>query len=355
MIKFDERDTMFARMGYKANQKCYNDYYKRHPEKKEFDDYLRSLPNIASEGTMSYHPINSMFPNSIFEFLGDIKHLSSGNESNEKVPVDPEIISKKIKKFLKYVGAVEVGICEMKEEFYYSYRGRSEELYGKEVKEKHKYGIAFLVEMNKEMLNRAPMLEELFEVTKGYLNAGIIGMVGSYFIRSLGYKARNNMDGNFLSVVPLVAEEAGLGQIGRNGILTTKKYGSRVRIGVITTDMPLIVDEKEDWGLDEFCQMCGKCIKTCPGKAIPIKKTLEENDKLRWKINHETCYERWRSLGTDCGICIVSCPFSQGVDENLIKDIKYDKEAIKKILREHEKEHGIREFIREPLDILLED
>ncbi|BEP29631.1 4Fe-4S dicluster domain-containing protein [Helicovermis profundi] len=352
MKKFDERDIMFSRMTYGKGSYEYNEYYSRNPDKKEFDDYLRELPNICGEGTMAYHPINAKFPDTIFRFLGDIKHLSSGKKSEIETPVESIEITKRIKKFLKYLGAVEVGICEMKDEFYYSYRGRSSEVYGKKVTEKHKYAICFLVEMDKEMMNRAPMLEEVIEVTKGYLNAGIIGMIGSYFIQDLGYDARNQMDGNFLSVVPLVAREAGLGSLGRNGILTTKKYGSRVRIGVITTDIPLEIDEKDDWGLEEFCEICGKCIKTCPGKSIPINKITDENDNLRWKINHETCYERWRSLGTDCGICITACPFSQGVDYKKINEMKGNKDKMKEILRKHEKDHGIREFIKTPLEIL---
>ncbi len=352
MKKFDERDIMFSRMSYEKGSISYKDYYSRHPEKKEFDDYLRTLPNICGIGTETYHPINSKFPDSIFRFLGDIKELSSGEKAKKVTEVNSVEMSSRIKKFLKFLGADAVGISEMKDEFYYSHRGRNSKVYGNEVVEKHKYAISFLVEMDKSMMNRAPMLEEVIEVTKGYLNAGIIGLVGSYFIRDLGYDARNQMDGNFLSVVPLVARDAGLGEIGRNGLLTTKKYGSRVRIGVITTDMPLEVDKREDWGLEEFCKICGKCIKTCPGKSISIKKTYDENDMLRWKINHETCYEQWRRLGTDCGICIVACPFSQGIDETLINEMKGNKNKMMKILRKHEKEHGIREFIKNPLDIV---
>ena len=228
MSRYDERDTMFARMGYEKGSKQYEDYYKRNPDKKENDDRLKTLPNLCSEGTMSYHPVNSKIPDSIFHLLGDINKYSEGEKNGQKTDVSPQEITTRLKKVLKHMGAVEVGICEMKDEFYYSNRGRKPENYGDPVKPSGKYGIVFAVEMDRDMINRAPMIEEVIEVSLGYLNAGVIGLVGTYFIRELGYDARNHMDGNYLVIAPLVAQAAGIGQIGRMGILTTKKYGPRV-------------------------------------------------------------------------------------------------------------------------------
>ena len=38
------------------------------------------------------------------------------------------------------------------------------------------------------------------------------------------------------------------------------------------------------------------------------------------------------NLETGCGICMASCPFSQGVDPNLIKEMKGNKDIILKII-----------------------
>lgn len=351
-MKIDERDTMFARMGYKEGSHQYEDYYRRNPELKDDDDRIRELPNLLSEGTMAYHPVNAMLPDAVFQLLSDINVFSEGVTSSNKTEVDPKEISEKIKKFARYFGAVDVGICEMEDDFYYSYRGRKPECYGDEIKTSHKYGIAFTVEMDKDMINRAPMLEEVIAVSKGYLDAGVIGLVLSYFIRSLGYETRNHMDGNYLVVAPLVAEKAGLGQIGRMGLLNTKKYGPRVRIGVVTTDLELIPDKPEDYGFPEFCEICAKCVRTCPSKSIPIERKTMIDGKLRWKIDQMKCYERWRSLGTDCGVCLSSCPFSQGIDIDLINQMKSNKDVMQRILREHEEKYGIRNFNNKPMDIV---
>lgn len=352
MKRIDERDTMFARMSYEKDSKEYHDYYKRNPDKKQIDDEFRELPNICGEGTATFHPIHSPFADAGFRFLGDIKKYVEGEVNKNKVEVTAEEITSKIKKLSKYIGAKLVGITKMQDYHYYSHRGRNPETYGNKIEKFHKYGIVFAVEMDKDMINRAPQCEEVIAVTKGYIDSAIIGMWISYYIRELGYDARNHMDGNYLVVAPLVAMDAGLGEIGRNGLLITKKYGQRVRLGVITTDMPLIVDKREEFGIKEFCKICNKCSKTCPGKAIPKDDMKMIDGKLRWQIEQEKCYGMWRRLGTDCGVCLSTCPFTQGISLENIDKMKGSKEHMEKILKEYEEEHGIRPYIREPLDLL---
>ncbi len=91
----------------------------------------------------------------------------------------------------------------MKPEYYYTLRGRKTENYKEPVEAKDHYAIVFAVEMDQEMINRAPQLEEVIAVVKGYMDAGMIGMVLSYMIRELGYEARNHMDGNYLLIARL--------------------------------------------------------------------------------------------------------------------------------------------------------
>lgn len=350
--RIDERETMFARMNYKVGSDQYEDYYKNHPEHKERDDHMRTLPHICGEGTMTYHPIHSRFADSVFRMLGDINPLSEGPHQPERVETSPKEMTEIIKKYAKFYGAVDVGITKMKPEYYYSHRGRKRENYGDIVEAKDHYAIVFAVEMDQDMINRAPQIEEVIAVVKGYMDAGMTGMVLSYMIRELGYEARNHMDGNYLVVAPLIAEAAGLGAIGRMGILTSKVCGPRVRLGVITTDMELIPDEPEDFGFAEFCEICGICSRTCPGQAIPKEKRHAVEGALRWQINQENCYERWRSLGTDCGVCLSACPFSQDLDLEKIKAMDKDVEKMRAYLSEYREKHGIRVYIKEPLDIV---
>lgn len=350
MKQVDERDVMFSRMGYKQGTKQYEEYYNRNPEKKKVDDELRQKLDSKSA---FFHPQNSPIIDSTFKFLGDIKNFSDAdNICLEKITVDAKTITGKIKGLAKFYNAKLVGITETQKYHYYSHRGRHLENYGQKIEKHHKYGIVFAVEMDKNMINRAPQLSESIAVTKGYVESAVIGMIISYYIRELGYEARNHMDGNYLLVAPLIAQDAGLGELGRNGLLVTKEYGSRIRLGIVTTDMPLECDSKNSFGLVEFCSICALCSKTCPGRCISNEEQGLYNGTMGWKIDSEACYNRWKMLGTDCGVCIASCPFSDGLAEEDVKSIKASNKNISKILDNHKAKYGIRPFIKGDADWL---
>ncbi len=346
--RFDERDIIFARMNYKNDTPEYEDYYSRNPHKKDMDDAFRAMPQLGGEGTATYDPINSPIVDACFRFLGDIKKFSEGQTQRGKnQSVDSNVITKRIKGIAQFYNAKLVGITQMREYHYYSHRGRPEGSYGERIEKYHKYGIVFAVEMDKEMIFSAPQLPEAVAVTKGYVEAAVIGMVLSYYIRELGFEARNHMDGNYLVVAPLVAQDAGLGEIGRNGLLITKEYGPRVRLGVVTTDLPLSADSRLELGIAQFCRECEKCVRTCPGKAIPSGPENKTDGVMRWQINPDQCYQRWRALGTDCGICLASCPLSDDIPEELLGKIRTSADIRKEILENHEKKHGIRPYNKE--------
>ncbi|MDF1618419.1 4Fe-4S dicluster domain-containing protein [Petrocella sp. FN5] len=344
MKKVDERDIIFSRMNIIQGSPIYDEYYLQRPELKLQDDILRSLPHMGTKEGKIYNRLDSPIVDASFHFLNDMKDLSDGIRNPVKVEVDPELITKKIKGLAKYYNAKLIGVAQMKEDHYYSHRGRRSELYGEKVDATHQYGIVFAVEMEQEMIFKAPLLPEEVAVTKGYIDAAIIGMVLSYYIRELGYSARNHMDGNYLMVAPLVAQDAGLGEIGRNGLLSTKKYGPRIRLGVVTTDLPLVADEKIDFGLKELCSICKNCAKTCPAKAIHSGESSDVDGQKVWKINPENCYKRWRQLGTDCGICLASCPLSTTVSEGLIDQMKESGQAREEILKQFHANHQFRGY-----------
>jgi len=353
MKRVDERDTMFARANYKEGSKVYEDYYKRNPDKKIVDDIIRAKPQLCGEGTSTYDEINSPMASCAFDFLKDIGHLSEGPINPIKVKTEKDTMARRIKGLAKQYGAKLVGITELQDYHFYTHRGRHEEVYGDEVKLDHKYGIVFAVEMDKDMINRGPMLPEVIETSKAYVDVSIIGMIISYYIRSLGYEARNHMDANYLLMPVLVAHDAGLGEVGRNTILTTKEYGSRVRLGVVSTNLELEIDQPISFGLEDFCNICKNCSALCPTKSLSDETQRGTSENLNWVIKQETCYIRWRYVGTDCGMCISSCPFSQ--DMKSIKNVDTFKDnyaLINKVLIEFREKYGYKPFISESPDWL---
>jgi ferredoxin len=282
--------------------------------------------------------------------LKDFQKYVSGRMMGEQTEVDHLFMTEKLKELTKYLGAVDVGIAKMQDYHFYSKLGRPLEEYNRVVTNSHKYGVVIAVEMDKEMINRAPQIEEMFEVTKGYVNSAVIALWIAYYIRALGYDARAHIDGNYEVVAPIVAQDAGMGQIGRNSILISPKVGQRLRLSVVTTDIPLVPDKKKDYGFNEFCMICKKCAECCPADAIvKDNKLLFKENNFIWKINQEKCFQMWQKIGTDCGICLSACPFSQEIDKNLLSklsdtDNSNREKTIYSILDEYNLLYGKRNY-----------
>lgn len=339
MKQIDERTVMFSRMILKEGSEEYNTYYELHPEHKEIDDQLRAMPNLASPGTAMYNTLTAPIASSDFMIIEQLRPLCEGEVANEQVTITPEDATVLVKKLMVHYGADQVAITKIKPYHYYSVRGRQE--YGKVIEQHHKYAIVFIKEMSKDLVNRAPKMSTMIETSDKYLKLGVMGLQLATYLRNIGYASRNHMDGNYLVIAPVVAQDAGLGEIGRHGLLLTPEFGGRQRIGVVTTDLELIPDEVQPFHLNEFCDHCGRCIRTCPGKAIPTQRTKIDG-VTRYQIDQEACYTRWRSLGTDCGICLSSCPISQGVDLELLKEKKYAE-----IIQQYTEVYPIRPYIKE--------
>ena len=155
----------------------------------------------------------------------------------------------------------------------------------------------------------------------GYSKMAFIGATLAEFIRNLGYTAIPS--GNNVGLSVPVAIDAGLGQLGRNGLLITPEYGPRVRLFKVYTDLPITPDKPIDFGVTEFCRKCKRCAETCEVDAIsfdddpgwdPICRSSSPGT-LKWYVNSEKCFEYWCDNGMDCSTCISVCPYTGGRSE----------------------------------------
>jgi len=206
---FDERDVMFSRMELKKGTPRFEAYYKSHPEKKILDDIFRTKAGLLSKKATEYHPLKFASAEANFMAVDNFKVAINENLLSPKQTVDAREISLYIKKWLKQIGATSVGITELKAHQLYSNKGRGDE-YGNEVVNTHKFAIAFTVEMDKDMLDKAPKAEAIMESSQQYLEAAKIATQLTYFIRNLGYTAKPHIDGNYDLICPVVAKDAGL-------------------------------------------------------------------------------------------------------------------------------------------------
>jgi reductive dehalogenase len=114
-----------------------------------------------------------------------------------------------------------------------------------------------------------------------------------------------------------MAIDAGLGELGRHGVVITPKYGSRVRLAKVITDMPLVLDRPISFGVTEFCEICAKCAEECPGEALPHGSRSYDAPKsgnpgvFRWAVDNIKCHRAWCEFGMECNTCIRVCPFTK--------------------------------------------
>jgi ferredoxin len=301
---------MFARMARNSSTLPYQDYYNKNKDLKDKDDYIRSLTPLFDKGSKYFDEIIS---NQAKEFFENIYEIAIDDALIEKYLYtfqQQTSYYKYLKKLIKELGAVAVGFTELDERYIYSHKGRFDYNYGKNIELDHPHVIVFLVEMNYKRMQNAPRADAIYESANQYYNAAYISKFIEKLIIQSGYKAKAHYDAHYDIILPPLAINAGLGELGRNNILITHKYGSRVRIGAITTNIPLQNDRPKNIGADKFCQKCKKCATNCPSKALSLQSKVTINGVEKWTTNVENCYTIWRKYGTDCGICMAVCPFS---------------------------------------------
>jgi reductive dehalogenase len=309
--RIDERDIMFARGRLVPGSPEYESYYAMRPENKAGDDHTRSLPGLLSQRARLAEPLAFAAAEASFDLTEAVRVHVDGEIAADRVERTPEVWTLAIKDLARSLGAVDVGVAELRPYHVYTHVGRGTGSYGQPIKLDHRWAFAFTVEMDHRRVSRAPAAPVVEESARQYVEGAKIALVVASWIRRLGYPARAHIDGNYRVIAPLVARDAGLGEIGRMGLLMSPRLGPRVRLGAVTTDLPLVADNPgDDVSVIDFCAACQKCSLNCPVGAIPSGAREPVDDGMRWAIDPESCYRYWNVVGTDCATCMRVCPYS---------------------------------------------
>ena len=229
---------------------------------------------------------------------------------------DKRRATREVKRTARLYGASLVGITGVDSKWVYSRGREGEEI---ELPDGYDYCIVMALKMDYEAIQESPNFLAAAASSTGYSSMAYTVSCTAEFLRTLGYGAIPMGNDTALSI-PL-AIDAGLGELGRSGLLITREYGSCVRLCKIFTDLPLLEDEPADLGIDDFCRGCRKCVEACEAGAIDetrepsYSRASPSNNKgiLRWPVNHDLCYSFWIENGGDCSNCIAACPFTKGV------------------------------------------
>jgi len=243
----------------------------------------------------------------------------------ERYPVlDAAKMSERIKQVARFYGADLVGICEIDQRWVYShYFDRATGAYG-QLDIPYKYAIVMGIEMDWAEINTSPGFGASAAVALAYSKMAELSATLAKYIRALGYPAVPSGNDTAQSI-PL-AIDAGLGELGRLGLLVSPEFGPRQRLCKVFTDLPLVPDQPIDFGLQKFCENCKFCAHNCPVKAIPFGDRFTEPTSisnrtgiLRWTVDVGKCFQFWVANGgsvaslSDCANCVRACPWSSPV------------------------------------------
>jgi len=249
--------------------------------------------------------------------------------------VDPEEATTFIKSLVRSMGADEVGIATIDPRLVFT----NGDVAG------HSYAVVYAMTMAYDaMAEIGPNSQD--EVHRVYHALDEMGVRLAHQIGAFGYAARMQPNEGDIPL-PAFGWLAGIGELGKHGSLISPKLGSSFRLGAVTTDMPLVADGPQDYGIDEVCANCNLCQRFCPGDAIkPEKKTV--NGITRWYIDTPACEPYFHRL-YGCKICLMVCPF------NGRGDLKEQFRATAKDIRKANDAEGMLALVEGRSNISYED
>ena len=110
----------------------------------------------------------------------------------------------------------------------------------------------------------------------------------------------------------MAATSAGLGWIGKNGLLISPSHGPRLSLVTVLTDARLRPDEPIEHCL---CGQCVLCIDHCPSRAI-TGATWSRSAPFVELVRRAECRshkttKRQTTGKPNCGLCINVCPYGR--------------------------------------------
>jgi ferredoxin len=324
---FDERDQVFSRTRLRPGTPEYDTYYLAHPGNREIDDRTRALPPLASPGTRRYRAAESALVEAMFDAsdlvaaaveagappgVPDGLGTPDGAERERSATrLSPAVLTRFAREAALFLGAGDVGIAPLDPAFVYSHRGRPLDRFGEPVDLAHRFAVVLVFPMRPAFTATSPEMASTAETARVYQRAAAACFGLARAFERLGVPARAHVDSSYLVLCPPLAEAAGLGEVGRSGILIHRTLGPGVRLGAVTVDAGLVPDGPRGFGIAAFCRTCGKCAENCPAAAIPAGDPGIVRGARKWPLVPERCYHYWRTQGTDCGVCVRTCPFAK--------------------------------------------
>ena len=122
-----------------------------------------------------------------------------------------------------------------------------------------------------------------------------------------------------------VARRAGIGFIGKNGLVISKEFGSYMFLGELITNLELEPDQPVDYD----CGDCNRCVEACPTSCLLGDSTMDARRCLSFQTQNKGMMDlefrkKIKTVIYGCDICQICCPYNKGIDSPPVVDIDPD-------------------------------
>ena len=122
-----------------------------------------------------------------------------------------------------------------------------------------------------------------------------------------------------------VAQRAGIGFIGKNGLVISKEFGSYMFLGELITNLDIEPDQPVDYG----CGDCNRCVTACPTSCLIGDGSMNAKRCLSFQTQDKGVMDlefrkKIKTVIYGCDICQICCPYNKGLDNPLATEIDPD-------------------------------
>lgn len=250
--------------------------------------------------------LRHMFP--IRRLLSIIKNIHHSVDSIPENPSNPlsdadEELLEQLRQYSKSLGVCHVEFVKLPQDLIFQELGVLFE-----------NAIVLAMEMSQEKIDKAPSQETMTMVFGTYDDLGKAANKITEFLREQGFAAQADHPLGGLVLFPPLAQKAGIGWVGKHGVLITPEFGPRVRLAAVYTsieNLPFSESNAHGW-IEEYCKICGLCIKQCPSQAI-LEETVTHDTGRITNIKQQDCFKYFAQF-YGCSVCVKVCPFSNAGD-----------------------------------------
>ena len=280
-----------------------------------------NIPRAGIELEGNHAPLPG-FPKSAPQMIGSILNIRKSildlelNPTNGKKQIDPQTLDK-LRTFAQGVGANKIGYCAVPQEWVF-----------KDLAIRYTQAIVLVMEMDQARMDLAPNPDAAVMVHETYNQLGQVSNKIANWLRERGYAAHAGHPLGGMALYPPMAQAAGLGWRGINGLLITPEFGPRVRLAAVFTEienLPVHKDNEHTWVLD-FCESCKRCIRDCPPDAF-YDEPIQHKNGLVTVLDNAKCFPYF-AKNHGCSICIKVCPFNQQSYAKIKESFQNNKDGI---------------------------